>query len=70
MTKLSINEPLNLEFKIATKDWEIDLGSPQNGVLSYDPNQGNARTFLPPGDYHFLFNIKDFKYRFLKVKDL
>lgn len=70
MTKLTIKNPTDLEFKLGTKNWEIDLGSPKTGELTYIPNQGNAKVFLAPGEYHFLFNIKDFKYRFLKVKDL
>ncbi|MCR9206278.1 MAG: hypothetical protein NXH75_16980, partial [Halobacteriovoraceae bacterium] len=70
MTKLTISQPMDLEFKLGTADWEIELGSPKNGELSYVPNLGNAKAFLTPGQYHFLFNIKDFKYQFLKVKDL
>jgi 1,4-alpha-glucan branching enzyme len=70
MTKITITQPMDLEFKLGTADWQIELGSPKNGELSYIPNQGNAKAILAPGQYHFLFNIKDFKYQFLKVKDL
>ena len=82
MTQITVEQAQAVEFKLGSKDWQIDLGSPKaetkrpammepsEGFLSYLPQQDNAKVELTPGVYHFLFNIRDFKYRFLKVKEL
>lgn len=82
MTEVAVTFPQEVSFKIGTDDWAIELGAPRKedtssiyldpteGFLSYVPDSDNAKQVLTPGHYHFLFNIKDFKYRFLKVKDL
>jgi 1,4-alpha-glucan branching enzyme len=82
MTQVTVEQTQEIEFKLGSKDWSIDLGSPKKGsqstpflgptegFLSYLPEQENATIELGPGVYHFLFNIRDFKYRFLKVKEL
>ncbi len=71
------------EFKLGTKDWGIDIGSsfdafslftPKEltkgkGYLSYIPGLPNIRTSLDKGSYKFIFNIRNYKYNFIKTKE-
>jgi len=69
-----------LNFKLGTADWSIDIGSDsttsltesaffgdKQGRLTYNPDRPNARISLSPGAYRFIFNLKTFKYNFIKL---
>lgn len=70
----------DFNFKLGTADWSIDIGKDSSaslteaaflgdreGSLTYNPDRGNASISLPPGTYRFIFNLKTFKYNFIKL---
>ena len=66
----------NFQFKLATKEWDIELGASPTarskadnvGALTYETNKPNAQIYLLKGKYKFLFNLQDFKYSFIFIK--
>ena len=81
-TEVKIPQKQILEFKLATKDWEIELGqsntvspirpgiisnNPLSGALTYQAASPNAKIELDKGTYKFLFNINTFKFNFIKI---
>lgn len=76
---VEVKKPGMVEFKIADQDWSIELGSSKNGLLgpsllesnqgflSYTPGRPNAKIDLPVGSYQFIFDLRNFKYSFIKL---
>lgn len=75
---ISIPAAAEYEFKLATSDWNIELGAPLDGNnlnfrpnntisgnLSYVPGLKNGKVSLIKGQYKFLFDLKTFKYHFI-----
>ncbi len=65
------------EFKLATNNWEVELGSATNfnkahfnlsGSLSYRPDMPNIAANLKKGKYKFLFNINNFAYNIIPIE--
>lgn len=68
-----------IEFKLGSADWSIDLGASTTihsssslleegqGYLTYVPYAPNSTVKLQAGNYQFLFNITTFKYSFIKL---
>jgi hypothetical protein len=54
-------------FKVATKNWGIEMGEGDSTHLSYGPDKKNIEVTLPHGSYRFTFNAMDFSY---KIEDL
>lgn len=51
------------EFKLATSDWDIEIGDVQRDFyLSYRPDAPNFKIFLSKGKNRFMFDSKTFKY--------
>lgn len=69
------------EFKLGTADWAIEMGQSTSnffdplheileenkGYLSYKPALPNMKAKLQKGTYKFIFNIRNYKYNFLKL---
>ena len=72
--KLAIPTDGVYEFKLATHNWSIELGSANEhtyysldyGQLSYQPFKPNVKVLLEKGNYSFTFNIRTFGYTFKK----
>jgi len=72
--KLSVVAAGVYEFKLATHNWNIELGSANEhsyssldyGQLSYQPYKPNVKVLLEKGNYSFTFNIRTFGYTFIK----
>lgn len=72
-----------IEFKVGSSDWSIDLGAPQlmsdtyeapkffgqknSGQLSYRMNLPNQKLFLEAGRYRFRFDLQNFTFVFEKI---
>jgi len=68
-TSLTVDKEQEIEFKIASSNWDIDLGaSSAKDYISYKPSQGNVKVKLQKGTYTFIFNIRTFRYRFEKTR--
>ena len=71
VTNLSLTKNETLEYKLGTKNWEIDIGLGEKAqTMSYIPNSPNAKVSLPAGEYLFKFNIKTFAAAFEKTNKL
>ncbi|MBC7711839.1 MAG: hypothetical protein H7177_00770 [Rhizobacter sp.] len=66
----------NLEFKLGTQNWEVDLGkSPDTklsagraqDVLTYVPNSANVKANITPGKYLIRFNLRTYTYSLEKL---
>ena len=82
IVNFDIKESKKYEFKLGTKDWDIDIGlapaelffqDPKEltvgkGYLSYIPGLQNIEILLDKGSYKFIFNIRTFKYNIIKTK--
>lgn len=59
-----------IDFKLATKDWDIEMGESKNfegkTVLSYRPSLPNIKATLDRGHYIFKFNMENFEYEFVQ----
>ncbi len=76
---IEIKEDTEVEFKIADDSWNIELGSSKSGLLgpsllesnqgylSYVPSRPNAKIKLSAGSYQFIFDLRNFKYSFIKL---
>lgn len=76
---VELKNDTNFEFKIADDAWNIELGSSKSGLLgpsllesnqgflSYIPNRPNAKIHLEAGTYQFIFDLRNFKYSFIKL---
>ncbi len=76
---IELKKASTIQFKIADQNWDIELGSSKSGLLgpsflesnqgylSYVPNQANAKISLAPGTYQFIFDLRNFKYSFIKL---
>lgn len=70
ITKVEFRKSQLIEFKLGSKNWEIDLGkvidkiaSPRAGdMLSYIPNSKNIKQNITAGKYQFKFNIRNYSY--------
>ncbi len=65
--KLNVPAMSSLEFKVATKGWEIEMGKSSGQTLNYIPNSPNVKASVTAGQYLFKFNIKTFSYSFTKL---
>jgi 1,4-alpha-glucan branching enzyme len=66
---IAITEPTELEFKIASLDWSFELGASEKeieGQMSSVPDQPNQTVTLSPGNYRFVFNLRTFRFYFLR----
>lgn len=74
-TNIELELDDTFEFKIATQDWSVEMGSASHpvtvssrrastGQLSYLPNRANETIELKKGHYVFEFDLKTFKYTF------
>lgn len=74
-TEIELSEDKIFEFKIANKNWTIEMGGivqnetmlTPSGQLGYTPNLDNAQVPLTKGKYRFIFNIKTFRYNFISL---
>lgn len=57
----------NYQFKLASKDWDVELGDSGHGYLSYTPDAPNVNAYLETGFYSFQFNTATYKYDFVRV---
>jgi len=72
--KLAIPTDGVYEFKLATHNWSIELGSANEhtyysldyGQFDYQPFKPNVKVLLEKGNYSFTFNIRTFGYTFKK----
>ncbi|MFA6236811.1 MAG: alpha-amylase family glycosyl hydrolase [Bacteriovorax sp.] len=68
MTEIEFSKFQIIDFKLGTKNWEIDLGkSADVRTLSYIPFSPNMRVSVEEGKYLFRFNINNFTYSFEKL---
>lgn len=83
MTTVEFTKTQAIDFKLGTKNWEIDLGkstdirapgyTPNLGkfidgrALTYTVNSANMKVNVNAGKYRFKFNIKNFTYSFEKL---
>lgn len=72
--KIEFSSARNVEFKLGSKNWEVDLGKIENlkfarsgEMLSYIPFSGNVKVALKSGKYLFKFNIRTYAYSFEKL---
>jgi 1,4-alpha-glucan branching enzyme len=71
-TTLTIKSDTEIEFKLGSSDWEIELGRERASLrkgddyLSYVQNGMNVKTHLTKGRYRFIFNLRSFRYHFIK----
>ncbi len=65
-----------VEFKLGTKNWEIDLGKSYDSkvlkannqdFLTYIPNSSNLKATVSAGKYLFKFNIRSYAYSLEKI---
>lgn len=69
VAKIQLNQSKTIEYKLGTKNWEIELGKAGSSQqLSYIPNSPNATVTLAPGLYNFKFNLKTFNTLFEKIE--
>jgi 1,4-alpha-glucan branching enzyme len=81
MAEVNVDNDGLYEFKLATEDWQIELGLASagktylldeppyalGGYLGYEPELPNVTVQLPRGKYKFMFNLKSFKFNFIKI---
>jgi len=81
MTEVHVDVEGTYEFKLASENWQIELGLASSGrnylldeppyslggYLGYEPELPNVSVNLPPGKYKFMFNLKSFKFNFIKI---
>lgn len=80
---IEVKQPSSFEFKIASQNWDIELGhgeplvpwnrseenlNQMSGFVSYVPDRPNLTATLDAGRYRFIFDIKNFRYLFLPVQ--
>ena len=68
-SRFYIAEDQNVEFKLATPDWEIELGQAEQkrDAFTYRPNRSNVKRRLSKGNYSFSFNPNSFSFKFKKL---
>lgn len=68
LTKVVFSKAQKIDFKLGTKNWDIDLGKSSDArALSYAVNSPNVSVNVSEGKYLFRFNIKSFIYSFEKL---
>lgn len=78
MSEIEVKADSNYRFKLATQDWNYEIGQsfnkfqskvlkPGQGYLSSLPRQKDASIRLSAGRYRFIFDIKTFKFSFIRL---
>lgn len=78
MSEIEISKQSDFRFKIASADWVYEIGkagqsaqvkqlNQGQGYLSSVPRRPEATIKLSPGKYRFIFDIKTFKFSFIRL---